>query len=159
MIYTYEHIDPPFADAKEHAIDGITLLCYQCQGEKSAGFMAAETVRAAMESPRCLEQGFASKRFRIGSENFFIRFAGQEFWEVPCLLVIDGIPILRIEKPEMEGAPFRLSAEFRDKEGRPSFLIMENEFKAYADNWDVETSGGTILVRNRKNDIGLKTSD
>jgi|SRR5690606_28318074 len=155
-LYTYEHIDPPWAEAKEHRVEGITLLCDRHQRKKTTGFLAAQTVKDAMESPKCLRDGFAWEEFEFGSGNITIRFAGQEIAYTPWPFVIRDTPILVIEPPESIGGPFRLSAVFNDELGKPSLTIIRNEYKVFSGNWDVEARGGTVIVRHQKRHIGLK---
>ncbi|GAA3997406.1 hypothetical protein GCM10022211_03460 [Sphingomonas humi] len=44
-LYQYDHFDPEYADATEHAADGIALLCPTCHDLKTKGVLTAARVR------------------------------------------------------------------------------------------------------------------
>ena len=46
-VYEYEHIDPPFAEAKQHEAARIALVCGGCHSPKTRGFTSADLIKAA----------------------------------------------------------------------------------------------------------------
>ena len=70
----YEHVDPEFADAKEHDVNGMTFLCIQCHGKVTKGHLSKETVKNWMSQPAALRTGFSFEAFDIGSQPPTIRF-------------------------------------------------------------------------------------
>src|SRR5664280_824966 len=65
-IVDYEHVDPTFANAREHNPDCITLLCIQHHGKVTRGFLSKESVKVAMRDPCCKRQGYSNEFFDIG---------------------------------------------------------------------------------------------
>ena len=56
-IIEYEHVDPLFAEAKEHKSSGITLLCPTCHAKVTKNQISKELVKDAMERPAALRGG------------------------------------------------------------------------------------------------------
>lgn len=65
-IVEYEHVDPPFPEAREHDPRAIALLCPQCHAKVTRGFLAKQTVKEALLDPVCKKKGYASEFFDIG---------------------------------------------------------------------------------------------
>lgn len=145
-IIEYEHIEPEFHNATKHDPAGITLLCPQCHAKKTRKFLSVETVKAAMAKPMALQKGYAKEVFDIGGGRPIIVFAGSIIRNCPVPLLIAGHPLFTIEQPEENGGPFRLSGDFYDSQGKPSLSIVNNEWQAWAGNWDVTVSGGAITI-------------
>jgi hypothetical protein len=66
-LYTYEHVDPTFAEAKAHDPSCIVLLCGGCQDSVTRGFLSKDTVKEKAHHPKCLEDGFSFGAFDIGA--------------------------------------------------------------------------------------------
>jgi hypothetical protein len=64
--------------------------------------------------------------------------------------------LLSIEPPEEPGAPYRLSGEFYDDSGNLLFRISKNEWFGETCNWDMETIGGTIVIKSKPSTVNLK---
>ncbi|WP_441000273.1 HNH endonuclease [Fodinibius sp. SL11] len=154
-IIEYDHFDPPYREAKEHDPEGITILCPQCHSKVSRGIWSREKVFAATESPKCLEDGYTSEIFDIGGSHPTIKFGGVTLSNCEIPVQISNIDLFKIQKPEKPGAPFRLSATFFDQEGKQTLRIEENEWVADSDNWDLETKGPRIIIREALYDIHL----
>ncbi|GAB3803422.1 hypothetical protein GCM10028819_33320 [Spirosoma humi] len=155
-IYEYEHVDPEFHEAKEHDPTKITLLCCQCHGKVTRKYWSKERVKAAMLDPFCKRKGFSHEFFDVGNGHPFLRFGGVMLTNCPTPIEVDGKPLFKIEKPEEVGAPFRFSGTFCDSKGKLSLEIIENEWKAYSSNWDVEVTGTSMVIRERGRLIHLK---
>jgi hypothetical protein len=65
-IYEYEHVDPPFSEAKEHNSDHIVLLCGHHHRLVTKGLLSKQTVKEAARRPKCKEKGFSFGPFDIG---------------------------------------------------------------------------------------------
>ncbi len=61
----YEHVDPPFKDAKEHDPNGIALLCPNCHAKKTRGFGSANIVCNALKKPFCFSKGYTAEKAQI----------------------------------------------------------------------------------------------
>jgi hypothetical protein len=155
-IIEYEHIDPPFEEAREHDPERMALLCPSHHAKVTRGFMSKETVMAARTNPQCLKDGFASEFIDVGQTHPTIEFAGSVAENCTIPLQYRDVPLCKIMQAEEDGGPFRLSAQFFNSEGEPSLRIIENEWRASTDNWDVEATGGRIVVRDAHGHISLR---
>lgn len=157
-IIEYEHIDPPFAEAKEHDPDKIALLCPQCHAKVTRDFLSKEAVKEARRNPHCLKEGYASEFIDVGRQHPRVKFAGVTLVECDIPVQVDEVPLFQVKEAEEEGGPFRLSANFANSKGEHSLQIIENEWKVFTGNWDVEVVGGTITIRDAPGQISLKLS-
>lgn len=154
--YDYEHFDPDFKDAKEHNANGMTLLCMQCNQKRARGTLSAASVARANENPKCKQQGFASELFDFGPDPIEVRFAGVTFTDCETLIQIRGVNLLSFRAPEQPGAPLLLSGFFSDVTGATTLKIVDNEWSAGDENWDVEVEGPRITIRRGLGDVALQ---
>lgn len=155
-ICDYEHVDPPYSEAKEHDPSAITLLCPQCHAKVTRGFLSKDTVKSAMMDPFCKRKGFANEFFDLGKTHPSIIFAGVTLRNCPIPIEFRGIPLFEIKEGEEPGAPFRLSATFYNTRGEQSLKIVDNEWQVAGWNWDVEVTGGSIVIRDRPRHVSLQ---
>jgi len=155
-IVDYEHFDPEYVDAQAHDPNRITLLCPSCHAKKTRGFMSADRVKKANQSPAALKNRYAYSETEGTKLRPFIKFAGLTLKNCQIPILLKGYPVLQIEDAEEEGGPYLLSANFFDRTGRPSLTIVRNEWKVLTESWDVEASGGTVTVRAGPGEIALR---
>ena len=155
-IVEYEHIDPPFSEAKDHDPNRIALLCPQCHAKVTRSFLSKQTVQEARRTPFCKQKGFASEFFDIGRSHPKLTFAGSTTINTPIPIMVQGIVLFQIEQAEESGAPFRLSGNFYDSVGKLSLQIVDNEWRPRSSNWDVEATGGVITIRENPRHISLR---
>lgn len=153
--YDYEHFAPDFKDATKHDASGITLLCMQCNQKRARGQLSVETVAQANSYPRCLQDGFAREDWGFGHDPIEVIFAGVTFVDVINIVLVNDYPILSILPPEDGSNFYRLSAIFSDSHGQTTLQIHENEWRAGAENWDVESKGHRLTIRSGPRDISL----
>jgi len=152
----YDHLDPPFAEAQSHEPSGLVLLCGGCHDRRSRGALSVDSVKRAAVSPKCKQSGFSRGAFDLGQpEAPIVWFGNVLLWECETLLVLNGEPVLAIKPPEESGGPFRLTAQFRDSDGKEILSIVDNEWLASSENWDVQVTGPRISVRRAKGDLAL----
>ena len=60
-IYTYEHIEPVFVDAKEHDPDNMCLLCPNHQAESTSGVLSKNRIKAMYSKIRNTSADKAAK--------------------------------------------------------------------------------------------------
>lgn len=154
-IIQYEHVDPEYVDANKHDPDKITLLCPQCHAKVTAGFWSKDKIKNAMLDPASKKLGYAREEFDFFIGHPILQFGGISLSNCPTPIEVRGHPLFKIEPPEEEGGPFRLSGIFCDSNGNASLQIIENEWFASSNNWDVEVSGKTIKIREAKGKIHL----
>ncbi|POA47112.1 hypothetical protein C1893_17075 [Pseudomonas sp. MPR-ANC1] len=154
--YDYEHFDPEFKEAKAHNPEGMTLLCMQCNQKRARGTLSVETVTRANLKPKCKEDGFASELFDFGPEPVEVTFAGVTFYNCDVLIQISGIPLLSFSPPKEVGGPVLLSGFLADSSGATTLKIVENEWFAGDESWDVDVVGPQITIRRGPGDIALQ---
>jgi hypothetical protein len=155
-IIEYEHVDPPFAEATTHDPARIALLCPQCHAKVTTGFLSKATVIEAMRDPISKRTGYASEFLDIGKQHPKVVFAGVTLTNCQMPVVARGLPLFMVQQAEAAEAPFRLSANFFNSQGRPSLQVVENEWRVSEKNWDVEATGGRIIVRDAPRHISLR---
>jgi hypothetical protein len=109
-----------------------------------------------MLNPICKTQGYAKEVFDFCGGHPALQFGGMTLQNCPIPIEVAGQPLFKIEQPEIEGGPFRLSGIFCDSNGELTLKIVENEWVVGSSNWDVEVSGGAIIIREAKGKIHLK---
>lgn len=152
----YEHIDPPFAWAKEHDPSRMALLCPTCHDKVTRKFLPKQAVSDAREDPLCRRQGFSSELFELGKTSPQIVIGGLTLEECPVPIQIRGTDLIRISAPEEQGGPVRLSGCFQDTAGAVSLTIEDNEWSPFTTNWDVEFVGGILTIRDAPQHISLR---
>ena len=155
-IVEYEHVDPVFADAKEHSPDGIVLLCPQCHAKVTRGFISKERVKEAKAQPISQKRNYAHEFFDLGSKQPSFVLGGASITNTPIPLEIHGYPVVKIEPSEEQGGPVRFSGTFFNSHGEISLQIIDNEWRAYSGNWDFEAKGGELIVRDAPGSISLR---
>jgi hypothetical protein len=153
--YDYEHFAPDFKDATAHNADGITLLCMQCNQKRARGQLSAETVAQANAAPRCRQEGFTREEWGFGHDPIEVVLGSATFIDIKTLIEINGYPIISIQPPENGSTFYRLSALFSDRTGQTTLRIVDNEWFAGVDSWDVECVGQRITIKSGPGDISL----
>jgi hypothetical protein len=146
-ITDYEHIDPEFADAKEHDPDKMCLLCGSCHHRVTRGPWSKDKVWQAKKDPWAKRNGSCHDAFDIGSVHPTIWLGNVRCRGMRTLIRVDDFPLLSISGPEEEGGPYRLSGSFFDENGDLRFQIESNEWVGDLKNWDIECVGRKIIVR------------
>lgn len=154
-IYTYEHIDPTFVDATAHEPNNIALLCASCHDRVTRGQLSKTTVKGAKAHPKCLEKGFSYGPFDVGTMHPEIKIGPVTATNVPIVIEAMGDAILKVEPPEIEGGPFRLSARLANKLGAEVLYIEQNEWMTPTSNWDVQLIGPRIKIHSAPRDVAL----
>jgi hypothetical protein len=155
-IIDYEHVDPPYVEAREHDPEKITLLCPQCHAKVTRGFLSKQTVKEAMRDPLCKKRGYASEFLDIGRVHPKVVFAGVTLTNCQVPIEVRGIPLFAVKEAEEAGGPFRLSASFCNSRGESSLQIIDNEWRAFGTNWDVNVVGGAITIRDNPRHTSLR---
>lgn len=156
-IYEYEHIDPVWAEAKEHDPSAMCLLCGTCHAKVTRGHLSKDTVLAQYHDMRCrqdVQRPFSD--FDLRSRNLVVVLGGCRFTNPQVIFQIDGSDLLAISQP-FDGVGFpSLSGIFCNDNGEEIFQIVENEWKGPLNCWDLEITGPVITVRAAKRSIVLQ---
>lgn len=152
-IIEYEHVEPEFKFAKCHDPECITLLCPSCHAKITRKYWSKEVVKNAMLSPKCKEKGFTSDLFNFGLNAPNIILGGLKIPNCERPLKIFNNDIIVLKPPAILGEPFLLSAWFYDKAGNNLFNIIDNEWKAFINHWDIRVNGGSIIIESKQSEV------
>lgn len=155
-IATYEHIDPPFADAREHDPSKIAFLCGSCHDRVTRGVWSKEKVKADRSDPWCIRNHHCHDAFDVSEPNPVIWAGPNEILNMNRILSVDDDVILSLQPPDQRGGPYSISGEFYDDDGNLLFRIDRNEWIGRIENWDIETVGRTIVIRTGPGKIALR---
>ncbi len=145
-LYQYDHIDPPWAEARQHRPEDICLLCPNDHERKTKGLLSIEDIRAAYGSPAAKSRGYSrDPEFRTCRRPLTVRLGNVVFNDPGHVLRIAGQDLLAVE--DLEEGRVGLSGRFFDRKDRLILEIARNEWRTFAGNWDVERSGKSILIR------------
>ena len=140
-LYDYDHFDPEFNEAKEHAIDGIALLCPSHHRAKASGTLTQDAYLEAIANPVAFKSGWATTDFSDGifSPQFVI--GDVTFNLGTSIFKVDGDMLLGFKPPEEKGAPPRILIKLLDLEGNFVFHIEDNEIRVNSQAFDIQSSG------------------
>jgi hypothetical protein len=158
-IYTYEHFNPPFIEAKKHDVNGIALLCGQCQILTTKGILSKETIQSDVNDPFCRRQGYSNDFFDLKYPMLiyygnFIYYASKDKRDHVMLKINNEITLGCSEDPI--GGPMQLSAIFRDRNNQICLEIVKNEWKASTQNWDIRQIGRKLSIYEGYREIGIE---
>jgi len=155
-IAQYEHIDPPFAEAREHDPSKIALLCGACHDKVTRRIWSKQKVIEARENPCTFRKGYAREAFDIRGP-ITLYLGSNEYQNVSCIIrTSSGQTWLEIAPPNAPEEPYRLSAQFFDQRGEVVLTIEENDWFCPITVWDVEVHANVLTVRNSDRDIALQ---
>jgi hypothetical protein len=152
-VVLYHHFSPPFAEAKQHLASGITLLCGRClQKASQAGEAEIAKWNAA---PFCKTNGYTQDFLFTAMDEVRLQIRSLIF-KRKMLVMYDEEMLIGFAPPEQEGGPLRLFARVTDDEGNDILQILDNEWCAGIEAFDVDTSYGVLLIRKNFGDIVLR---
>jgi hypothetical protein len=155
-LYEYAHVDPPFKDARRHDIERMALLCSSHHDALDKWHRVSK--REVMEhraNPAAKRDGFARDLLSGSVDEFILTIGDIFFCDCHHVLRIDGSDILRIDRPEVSGGPYRVSGIFCDADGALVANIVENEVTYRSATWDVELEGPKMTLRSAPGKISL----
>jgi len=109
-----------------------------------------------MKNPECKKQGYTDDAFDIGNQFPTIQFGPVTIDRCKSVISANGQSIFWVNKPETEGAKFRINACLLDEEGKELLTISDNHWEIGIDVWDVEVKGRNILIRKKYGAIALQ---
>ena len=154
-VYQYEHLDPTFAEAKEHNPEHIVLLCGGCHDRVTRKILSKDTIKMRSLNPICNQKGFSFGPFDLGLVEPTIKLGTLICKNVDSLINIDGESIFSVKRPECTGSPFRINAYLTNFDGKEILKIVNNEWVTSTLNWDVEVIGAKITIRKNSGNISL----
>jgi hypothetical protein len=116
--------------------------------------------QASRRESRRPPEGFSFDSFDMLSDSPTLHVGSNSAQRCYIFIQIEGVPVLWIKPPERPGGPFRLNADFADRDGKPTVRIVDNEARMNTGTWDVVTEGPRITIRSApgKIDLVLRTN-
>jgi hypothetical protein len=108
-----------------------------------------------MAKPKCLSSGFSFAPFEIGSVPPYIQLAGVTLKNCPIPVKVGALSVFSVGKPEVDGAPYQISATFFNASGKLSLILEKNEWRVMSDQWDAVVQGGRILIHSAPREPAL----
>lgn len=143
----YEHVDPLFCDAKQHTINGITLLCPTCHAKVTSKLISKALVKDAMKKPKAKELKKVSDKLLFTESHPTVHIGGAKFEKCNTILRCKGEDIFSISN---EDDRYFINAKFWDSKGNQNLTIVNNEWQVQTENiWDLEVIGNTITIREK----------
>jgi hypothetical protein len=152
-VVQYYHFSPPFAEARDHLASGITLLCGRCL-QKAPETGNAEIARRDA-APFCKANDYTQDFLFISRGDVKPQVRGMPV-KRQIIAMFDEEMLIGFAPPEQAGGPLRLFARFADDEGNDALQIVDNEWRAGIEVFDVDTSYGVLLIRKNLGDIALR---
>lgn len=153
-IYTYEHIDPEFSEAKKHDPEKICLLCPIHQQKSSQRRLSKQQILEHYQHPIAHSRGYVNDYLELRSR-IYVALGRIFLTETNSVLKINDQEILRFSQPR-DDEPMKLSAKFFDSKSNLLLEIRENEILGFTKNWDIEQKGPRTIIRRKRGDIALQ---
>jgi hypothetical protein len=158
-IYTYEHIDPPFREARAHDADSMCCLCWTCQDLVTRRQLSKKKIKTCYDNIQAKREDevpapWGPIDFHDGTAELLI---GGLLYSpaVQTILRYHGQDLIKVV-PGTNGNPGTISATFTDEEGREVLRLEENVWVGARGNWDVTVVGQRITVRRKRRAISLQ---
>ena len=152
-IVTYEHVDPPFSDAKVHDPEKMTLLCGHHQLESSKGLLSKSSIQEHDENPMGSQRGYVDHIFDLNGNLPSLVMGTNKLDLGPNqVFSINGLPIFKIDRPELKSRKWRLSGIFYGEENIILCYIEKNELRLLAHNYDVVQISNRFCISNIEGD-------
>lgn len=156
-IYQYEHISPPFSEAKEHNPNNMCLLCGRCHDKVTKRQISKETVRNAYEQTQ--SENEIRRPFDdlvLSGKTMTVCLGSSVFHGASTLIEVDGNSVLSIEPPEVGAAFPTLTGHFSDRSGKEIFRIIKNVWYGPFNPWDMTIVGNVVTIRSAPKEVALK---
>jgi hypothetical protein len=151
-IIEYHHFNPPFAEAKFHDENGITLLCGTCHDKVHKGIISSENLADANKNPYCKNKGYAKDILYLGKVTLPVKIGSSTF-HARTIFLYDNHVVFGFNEPETPMSPIRLNAIFTDNDGKEILKIEDNEWIVGSDCFDVTIKKSTLKITNKQNEV------
>lgn len=157
-VYTYEHIEPKFAEAREHDPMRICCLCDSCHSkvtrrQYSKEFVARKYEEVAAAPVDRVRPPYDFLDFHNGKAGLHI--GGIQYEPgVKGIIKYHGQDVVSVS-PVREDESNGINACFFDDEGGKSLNIKNNVWEGALEAWDTEVVGPRIKVRKREGVFSL----
>ncbi|MBL8640119.1 MAG: hypothetical protein JNK24_07195 [Alphaproteobacteria bacterium] len=160
-IYTYEHINPTFINAREHNPDHMCILCNNCQVDSTNGVLSKKKIRDAYNKIQESENVDDPKRkgfFDVYERNLTVNLGKSSFQMFHSVINIDGKDYLSFKPDPDRALSYVINGLFLDHGGSELFRIENNEWIGNTRQWDVDLSSTNLTIRRSKGNIMFSAS-
>jgi hypothetical protein len=152
----YEHIDPPFADARSHDPDAICLLCGACHHKVTSGRLSKQKVLSKyLEIQQSIDPGRPRELLDLSTSPVEICLGSTRFERPRTLLRINDREMLCIKSPSDGSSSPSLEGLFCDSTGKEIFRISDNVWEGPLDAWDITVKGRRTTIRMERSRVAL----
>ena len=154
-IYTYEHIDPVFVEAKEHDPEKMCLLCPNHQRDSTDGVLSKSDIVAAYKSIQDNHKAEDPRRsgfFDLSGAPTEIQIGDSSFTGFESLINVNGENYLSLKKNAGKNG-YEINGKFLDNLGNELFRIENNEWIGNVRSWDIDITGSELRIRKSKGEI------
>jgi len=107
-------------------------------------------------APFCNANGYTQDFLFIARDEVKSPQIGRTVFKRKIIAMHDEEMLIAFAPPEQEGGPLRLFARVTDESGNDILQIVDNEWRAGIDEFDVDTSYGVLLIRRNIGDVALR---
>lgn len=150
VLVEYEHIEPEFHDAFEHAPERMTILCPMCHDKVTKKIISKTQVWDAKEKPRGLEQGYVNDMLFPSTDNLEFLLGNMRCQNMGIAISLYGKPLFWFEQSEDEESPCTICCIFYGLNGSPIAYINRNEYIALVGNLDIFSVGTRLKISEKK---------
>jgi hypothetical protein len=146
--YHYDHLNIPYAEAKEHAADDIVLLCVEHHDAKTRNIISADIIESARKS-RKAKDSYTRFKLPATSPSWHVNWCGTIISDTAQVVKIGDENVLAMDRSENPLEPILLSGVFRDRIGAIICRVQKNEFISRAQNLgDLKIQANRFEFRN-----------
>jgi len=154
-IYEFEHIEP-WARVQEHRPENLVLLCPNHHAEFTRNQRSKADISDAARKPFNLNVGIVRHVFHVNKPPLEVLLGSNRYIRVPRILVVDGTPLISVENLVEDGTEVGISALIYSREKTEILRIERNEWITSSNQWDIETIGPRLIIRNDTSKILLQ---
>ncbi|MFV5349047.1 HNH endonuclease [Acinetobacter baumannii] len=146
-IVEYEHVDPEFKDAKEHLVEGITILCPTCHTKVTNKLISKDLIKEAIKNPRAKVLSEVRDKLLFTRSHPTVTIGGAKFVRCDIPLLYRNMNLISITN---EDGNFFLNALLFDSQGNQTLAIIDNEWIVKTEDiWDLEAIGNRVTIREK----------
>ena len=156
-IYEYEHVNPPFSEAKEHSPSNMTLLCPTCHSKVTKKVFSKKKIEQAMKEPWSIKEGFSFENIDNDDRSIFI--GNNEFHDAQNIIVLRKKPLFYVEYLDKDGPPL-ITMTFHNENDSIFAEIKQNLFLLHSNTagMDFKNQGSNLSIsfKNKKSCLEIE---
>lgn len=151
--FEYHHIQP-YNEGKGHLVEDMMVLCPNHHHEATIGALPEFEQRKRKAEPVNISRGYVDGLLSIADPVIAVELGSNQFIGVGFKLVVDGEPLLQLEKDD--GGRLLVSLDAYDEGENLLFTLAKNDWITGDPlPWDFEFGHRWLTVRHRMRKIAL----